>query len=93
MGARCPARSSAVPIRSWRTSPALSESPSALARASTSAATPATCGVAAEVHVVVRADSAELLGRLSDRIAKLTGPATIDGDPVEQVEQAVAVAE
>jgi hypothetical protein len=37
-------------------------------------------------HVVIRADSAELLGRLSDRIAKLTGPATIDGDPLEQAD-------
>ena len=33
-------------------------------------------------HVVIRADSAELLGRLSDRIAKLTGPATIEADPI-----------
>lgn len=35
-------------------------------------------------HTVIRADSAELLGRLTDRIAKLTGPATIEIDQAEQ---------
>jgi hypothetical protein len=38
-------------------------------------------------HTVIRADSAELLGRLADRIAKLTGPATIEADqPSEAAE-------
>ena len=35
-------------------------------------------------HTVIRADSAELLGRLTDRIAKLTGPATIEHDQTDQ---------
>lgn len=36
-------------------------------------------------HVVIRADSAELLGRLTDRIEKLTGPpVTIDAEQAEE---------
>jgi hypothetical protein len=35
-------------------------------------------------HTVTRVDSAELLGRLSERIGKLAAPSVIDGASVEQ---------
>lgn len=42
----------------------------------------------AATHTVIRADSAELLGRLADRIARLTGPATIEEHEAEQPAEA-----
>ena len=55
------ARSCALPFTIWRTSRGRSRRPSALPRASTSAATPATCGVAAEVPLQFRGVAASVL--------------------------------
>jgi hypothetical protein len=44
-------------------------------------------------HTVTNIHAGELMDRLADRIAKLTGPATIEATPIEVVEQLAEPAE